>query len=220
MLPSINKTSGSIIGNYLNPVSFSRTTIKDNVANIHQACGNLDFDILDSTLDEGTALEMLDALIKEKLIDLGYGYEVDMIPSFGNTEEEGHMLLRFTLDEGNDCDVNLDFVVLDSTLDEGPMLEMLDALKERKLFSAEREREGDVNLDFDFLDSTLDEGAMLDALKEGNCLVIYDDINSIGIDSTLDEGTALKMLDALIKEGFESKREKSRNLTCQNKGRN
>ncbi|CAL5331630.1 unnamed protein product [Camellia sinensis] len=36
MLPSINKTSGSIIGNYLNPVSFSRTTIKDNVANIHQ----------------------------------------------------------------------------------------------------------------------------------------------------------------------------------------
>ncbi|XP_028124998.1 uncharacterized protein LOC114321947 isoform X5 [Camellia sinensis] len=36
MLPSINKISGSIIGNYLNPISSSRTTIKDNVANFHQ----------------------------------------------------------------------------------------------------------------------------------------------------------------------------------------
>ncbi|CAL5346974.1 unnamed protein product [Camellia sinensis] len=36
MLPSINKISGSIIGTYLNPISSSRTTIKDNVANLHQ----------------------------------------------------------------------------------------------------------------------------------------------------------------------------------------
>ncbi|GMP76612.1 hypothetical protein CsSME_00033217 [Camellia sinensis var. sinensis] len=36
MLPSINKISGSIIGNYLNPISSSRTTIKDNVANFRQ----------------------------------------------------------------------------------------------------------------------------------------------------------------------------------------
>ncbi|CAL5346973.1 unnamed protein product [Camellia sinensis] len=36
MLPSINKISGSIIGNYLNPISSSRTTIKDNAANFHQ----------------------------------------------------------------------------------------------------------------------------------------------------------------------------------------
>ncbi|GMP43453.1 hypothetical protein CsSME_00012808 [Camellia sinensis var. sinensis] len=50
---------------------------------------------IDSTLDEGTALKMLDALIKEKLIDLGYGHEVDMIPSVCNTREEGHVLVTF-----------------------------------------------------------------------------------------------------------------------------
>ncbi|XP_028058591.1 uncharacterized protein LOC114262440 isoform X1 [Camellia sinensis] len=37
MLPSINKTSGSIIGNYLNPVSPSCTTINDNVVNFYEA---------------------------------------------------------------------------------------------------------------------------------------------------------------------------------------
>ncbi|KAL7210438.1 hypothetical protein ACSBR1_031900 [Camellia fascicularis] len=36
MQPSINKTSGSIIGNYLNPVSSLCTTINDNVVNFYQ----------------------------------------------------------------------------------------------------------------------------------------------------------------------------------------
>ncbi|KAF5941477.1 hypothetical protein HYC85_019119 [Camellia sinensis] len=73
-------------------------------------CDDINSRGIDSTLDEGTAIEMLEALKKGKLKILGCGHELG---DMREREREG--------------DVNLDFDFLDSTLDEGAML---DALKE------------------------------------------------------------------------------------------